>query len=63
MSEWDETRDIHPDPKNDMLLNAFFYAVENQVDTVELEVEFTKGQKILAKITFEKPEEVEDAKL
>lgn len=61
--EWSEIKDIKPNLKNDMLLNAFCYAVKNNVDTVELEAEFNNGQKVKAKITFELPEEVEDAKL
>lgn len=61
--EWSEIKDIKPNLKNDMLLNAFCYAVKNNVDTVEMEAEFNNGQKVKAKITFELPEEVEDAKL
>jgi hypothetical protein len=59
MKEWAEIKDIKPDTKNDMLLNAFIYAVKNNVDTVELEAEFNNGQKVVANITFKIPKEEE----
>lgn len=53
---WDEVDNIKVDAKNDILMQAFEYAYQHKVDTVELEVEFTTGQAIKAKVTFELPD-------
>ena len=58
MSEWDEIENIKVDAKNDMLMQAFEYAYQNKVNTVELEIEFKKGFAIKATVTFDEPDSV-----
>ena len=55
-NEWDEIDNIKVDRKNDMLMQAFEYAWQNNVDTVEMQIEFKKGLAINCKVTFEMPE-------
>lgn len=55
-NEWNEIDNIKVDRKNDMLMQAFEYAWQNNVDTVEMQIEFEKGLAINCKVTFEMPE-------
>jgi hypothetical protein len=53
---WDEIDNIKVDAKNDMLMQAFEYCYQHNIDTVEMQIEFNNGKAIMATITFSKPE-------
>lgn len=54
---WDEINNIKADAKNDMLMQAFKYCYQHNVDTVEMQINFSNGKAIMATITFSAPEE------
>lgn len=58
MDDWEEIKDVKVG-KTDMLMEALRFAVENNVDTVELEVTLEHGETFRAHITFEPVSEKE----
>ena len=59
MRKWDEIDNIKVDVNNDMLIQAFEYSCQHNIDTVEMKLEFNDGNEIMATITFSKAQESE----